>query len=198
MASDTAPLVYWEGCQKVLIGSGTEVWECYGGGINAVAKWDLDVVDAGKDSEIYVVRIWNNKDQYGVLQDGRHAMEEVRIITKTTENLNYKVSPGPDGTIYDATNDPVGGRWINVHRPNQTEDITVVGGVDTPIWHAIGNGDFVDIKAKAISITDNQILGSGMSDVETRYAEIWMKIAIPETAQAGDYDLICRVEYKFV
>ena len=211
-----APVVLWEGCLKTAFDSagGNPVWDNF-----TQAGWQLNVIDAGKDSAEYVVKVWNGKDpNTGILGQGFSNMEDVKIITKTTpkESTSY---PGNEDSmpsewaniVYDNTNDPVGGQWVCVHRPEFTVEHVGEEWADYALnenselvaaFKPIGAGAAVSIKAAgSTNYEDFTIFGDedslGITE-DMRYSLFRLKIVVPDNAISGEYSLLTRIEYKFV
>lgn len=165
-----------------------------------LTKWEIGTVDAGTTSNEFGFLIWNNRGN----NDATSIMTDCVITVKDSTG-------GLDG------NELVTGKWVQA-KVNSTGDDSFhpigseASGSDpdityNPVEHSIAaDSTAFGEKCSASGLTASDYASpiggfgnSGNKDADkANYADVTLKVVVPESAPAGSIDFLTRVRYNYV
>ena len=165
-----------------------------------LTKWEIGTVDAGTTSDEFEFLIWNN----------RSGSSNVSIMTDC-------VITTKDSTGGLTGNELVTGKWVQVKVNSKGESgFTAIGSETSgsepditynPVEHAISaDSTAFESKCSANSLTAadyNSPIGgfsnNGIKDnSKANFADVTLRVEVPESAPAGSIDFLTRVRYSYV
>lgn len=153
-------------------------------------KWEIGTIDAGSQSPVLGVLIWNNRKISGVSGSG-----DTDLSTMTNCSITTKDALGGD------TGELVVNTWIKVKVDSMGDlDFTkAVGGTQTTPIQAGGN---TTNATSTYSPNAKEILGvkndGTKNNSKGNFSEVSLRADVPATATAGNVDFLTRVAYQYV